>query len=64
MCFRYQSLESDQERAYPDIVQVYGIFWKKSTSDIDHWNGVKYVVQFFAKYYRPHAKLERTSTLK
>ena len=27
-----------QVRIYPDVVYVSGIFWQKSSSDIDHWN--------------------------
>ena len=29
------------KRIYPDIVQVSGVFWQKSSPAIDHWNGVK-----------------------
>ena len=35
-----------QVRTYPDVVYVSGIFWQKSSPDIDHWNGVKNVLQF------------------
>jgi len=28
------------KRIYPDIVQVSGTFWQKSSPAIDHWNGV------------------------
>ena len=28
------------KRIYPDIVQVSGTFWQKSSPIIDHWNGV------------------------
>ena len=28
------------ERTYPDIAQVFGIFWQNSSPAIDHWNGV------------------------
>jgi hypothetical protein len=35
------SLMSTQIRSYPDIVYVSGLFWQKSSPDIDHWNGVK-----------------------
>ena len=28
------------KRIYPDIVQVSGVFWQKSSPAIDHWNGV------------------------
>ena len=45
-----------QVRTYPDIVYVSGIFWQKSSIDIDHWNGVKNVLQFFGKYHRPHVE--------
>ena len=34
-----------QVRTYPDVVYVSGIFWQKSSPDIDHWNGVKNVLQ-------------------
>jgi hypothetical protein len=35
------SLMSTQIRSYPDIVHVSGLFWQKSSPDIDNWNGVK-----------------------
>jgi hypothetical protein len=35
------SLISTQIRSYPDIVHVSGLFWQKSSPDIDHWNGIK-----------------------
>ena len=35
-----------QVRTYPDVVYVSGIFWQKSSPDIDHWNGVENVLQF------------------
>ena len=35
-----------QVRTYPDIVYISGIFWQKSSLDIDHWNGVENVLQF------------------
>ena len=47
------SLMSAQVRTYPDIAHVSGIFWQKSIPDIDHWNGVKNVLQS-AKFYKPH----------
>ena len=28
------------ERIYPNVVQVSGTFWQKSSPAIDHWNGV------------------------
>ena len=28
------------KRIYPDIAQVSGTFWQKSSPAIDHWNGV------------------------
>ena len=28
------------KRIYPDIVQVSGTFWQKSSPATDHWNGV------------------------
>ena len=34
-----------QVRTYPDVVYVSGIFWQKSSPDIDHWNGVENVLQ-------------------
>jgi hypothetical protein len=37
------SLMSTQIRFYPDIVHVSGLFWQKSSPDIDHWNEVKNV---------------------
>jgi hypothetical protein len=37
------SLMSTQIRYYPDIVHISGLFWQKSSLDIDHWNGVKNV---------------------
>jgi hypothetical protein len=37
------SLMSIQIRYYPDIVHVSGLFWQKSSPDIDHWNRVKNV---------------------
>ena len=33
-----------QVRTYPDVVYVSGIFWQKSSPDIDHWNEVKNVL--------------------
>ena len=33
-----------QVGTYLDIVYVSGIFWQKSSSDIDHWNGVENVL--------------------
>ena len=33
------------KRIYPDIVQVSGTFWQKSSPAIDHWNGV---IEYFA----------------
>ena len=35
-----------QVRTYPDVVYVSGIFWQKSSQDIDYWNGVENVLQF------------------
>ena len=35
---------------YPDIAQVSGIFWQKSSPAIDHWNGVIECFCNFAKY--------------
>jgi hypothetical protein len=32
---------STQIRYCPDIVHISGLFWQKSSPDIDHWNGVK-----------------------
>jgi hypothetical protein len=37
------SLMTTKIRPYPDIVHVSGLFWQKSSPDIDHWNGVKNV---------------------
>jgi hypothetical protein len=38
-----ESLMSTQIRYCPDIVHISGLFWQKSSPDIDHWNGVKNV---------------------
>ena len=40
------SLMNVQVRTYPDVAYVSGIFWQKSSPDIDHRNGVKNVLQF------------------
>ena len=40
------SLMSAQVRTYPNIVHMSGMFWQKSSPDIDHWNRVKNVLQF------------------
>ena len=40
------SLINIQVRTYPDVAYVSGIFWQKSSLDIDHWNGVENVLQF------------------
>ena len=40
------SLMSVQVRTYPDVAHVSGMFWQKSSPNIDHWNGVKNVLQF------------------
>jgi hypothetical protein len=32
---------STKIRPCPDTVYVSGLFWQKSSPDIDHWNGVK-----------------------
>ena len=48
--FGYQSLNSTQERTHPDIAHVYRMFWQKSSLDIDHWNGVKNVLQFLQSF--------------
>ena len=39
------SLINVQVRTYPDVAYVSGIFWQMSSSDIDHWNRVKNVLQ-------------------
>ena len=45
------------KRIYPDIAQVSGTFWQKSSPAIDHWNGViECFFCNFAKYCQPHAK--------
>ena len=36
-----------QVRTYPDVVYVSGIFWQKYSPDIDHWNRVENVLQFY-----------------
>ena len=33
-----------QVRIYLDVVYISGIFWQKSSLDIDHWNGVNNVL--------------------
>ena len=40
------SLMNEQVRTYPHVAYVSGIFWQKSSLDIDHWNRVKNVLQF------------------
>ena len=40
------SLMNVQVRTYPDVAYIPGIFWQKSSPDIDHWNGVKNILQF------------------
>jgi hypothetical protein len=35
------SLMNAQVWYYPNVVHVSGLFWQKSSLDIDHWNGVK-----------------------
>ena len=42
-----ESLMNVQVRTYPDVVYVSEIFWQKSSPDIDHWNGVENVLQFY-----------------
>ena len=49
------SLMSVQVRTYPDIAHVSGMFWQKSSPDIDHWNGVKNVLQL-SEVLWPHAE--------
>ena len=45
------------KRIYPDIVQVSGTFWQKSSPAIDNWNGViEYFAMQIAKYCQPHSK--------
>ena len=39
------SLMNVQVRTYLDIAYVFGIFWQKSSPDINHRNGVKNVLQ-------------------
>ena len=41
-----ESLMSVQVRTYPDIAHISGMFWQKSSPDIDYWNRVKNVLQF------------------
>ena len=36
-----------QIRIYPNVVYVSGIFWQKSSPDIDHWNRVENILQFY-----------------
>ena len=40
------SLMNVQVGTYPDVAYESRIFWQKSSPDIDHWNGVKNVLQF------------------
>ena len=40
------SLMNVQVRTYPDVAYVSGILWQKSSPNIDHWNGVKNILQF------------------
>ena len=40
----FGSLMNVQVRTYPDVAYVSGIFWQKSSPDIDHWNGVNNVL--------------------
>ena len=40
------NLMNVQVRTYPDVAYVSRIVWHKSSPDIDHWNGVKNVLQF------------------
>ena len=40
------SLMNVQVRTYLDVAYISGIFWQKSSPDIDHWNGVENVLQF------------------
>jgi hypothetical protein len=35
------SLMSTKIRPCPDTIYVPGLFWQKTSPDIDHWNGVK-----------------------
>ena len=42
-----RSLMNVQVRTYPNVAYVSRIFWQKSSLDIDHWNGVKNVLQFY-----------------
>jgi hypothetical protein len=41
------SFMSAQIRIYLDVAHISGSFWQKSSPDIDHWNGVKKVLQFY-----------------
>ena len=38
------SLMNVQVRTYPDVSYISGIFWQKSSLDIDHWNRVENVL--------------------
>ena len=42
-----RSLMSVHVRTYPDVAHISGMFWQKSSLDIDHWNGVKNILQFY-----------------
>jgi hypothetical protein len=41
------SFMSAQASTYSDVVHVPKMFCQKSSPDIDHWNGVKNVLQFY-----------------
>jgi hypothetical protein len=49
------SFMSAQTKTYPDIVHVSGIFWQKSSPDIDHRMELKMSCNF-AKHYKTHAE--------
>ena len=44
------------KRIYPNIAQVSGTFWQKSSPAIDYWNGVIEYFCNFVKYCQPHTK--------
>lgn len=38
--------ECSSKRTYPDVAQVFGMFWQKPSPEIDHWIGVKNDLHF------------------
>src|SRR6185437_4905987 len=52
------------KRIYPDIAQVSGIFWQKSSPVIDHWNGVRECFAFLQNIISLMLSKKGTCTLK